>query len=98
MELSQQVCSLDLARRLKELGVRQKRLFCWYHPHSMASGREPTEEEWQDNQWLLGSTLHLYEAVGKQGRPRSWFMGCVSAFTVAELGILLPRIVSEENQ
>ena len=90
MELSKQVCSLELSKRLKELGIKQASLFCWYHPSSMASGRKPTEDEWKDDTWLLGSTLHLYEAVGKQGHPRSWFMGCVSAFTVAELGEMLP--------
>jgi hypothetical protein len=29
MKLENQVCSLELAKRLKELGVKQDSLFCW---------------------------------------------------------------------
>ncbi|MDP4145615.1 MAG: hypothetical protein Q8936_14205 [Bacillota bacterium] len=32
MPLEQQVCSLDLSKRLKELGIKQKSLFYWINP------------------------------------------------------------------
>jgi hypothetical protein len=31
MELEKQVCSLELAKRLKELGVKQEAQFYWFH-------------------------------------------------------------------
>lgn len=35
MKLEDQVCSLELAKELKELGVKQESLFCWYSDHSI---------------------------------------------------------------
>jgi len=37
MELSQQVCSLELAKRLKALGVKQDSLFYWHNIDSIPS-------------------------------------------------------------
>ena len=61
MKLEQHVCSLDLAKRLKELGVKQESLFWW---------GEITKE------------VHYCKA----GKPLH-----ISAFTVAELGEMLPK-------
>jgi hypothetical protein len=36
MQLEKQVCSLDLAKRLKELGVKQNAYYDWSVPHSQA--------------------------------------------------------------
>lgn len=64
MKLEQQVCSLELSKRLKELGVKQNSHFSW-------------EELFGKPEYRLDVTIH--------GEHR------VSAFTVAELGEMLPE-------
>ncbi len=73
MELNQQVCSLDLAKRLKELGVKQESFFFWYQDN-LRTGDEP-----------LGRG-HVYNA-GEN----------FSAFTVAELGEMLPWMLEHKG-
>lgn len=67
MKLEQQVCSLELAKRLKELEVIQQSLWYWQRFNSMGKLK-----------WALSNTTNSH---------------CVSAFTVAELGEMLPVIV-----
>lgn len=68
MEIEQQVCSFELARQLKELGVKQNAYFSWYKNSDF------------DNQYILNITdktdIEHY-----------------SAFTVAELGEILPQYI-----
>ena len=76
MELEKQVCSLELAKRLKELGVKQDSAFYWseeYYSHFRPEriGRIILEREAQE------------KVPGGDWR-------CFSAFTVAELGEMLP--------
>lgn len=68
MDLSEQVVSLDLAKRLKELGAKQKSLFVWYTN--------------ADN----GHLLYLGEDNMRPMEAKTY-----SAFTVAELGEMLPN-------
>jgi hypothetical protein len=85
MELSKQVVSLDLAKRLKELGVKQESLFWWVE-----------QEDWQDHiekigvprkaPWLKNSRYHNAGEI------------IYSAFTVAELGVFLPLAVQEKKK
>ena len=65
MKLEEQVCSLELAMRLKELGVKQESLLWWRE--TTVSG-EAYISHWEGPK----TSLHY------------------SAFTVAELGTLLP--------
>lgn len=67
MTLSNQVVSLELAKRLKELGVNQESYFHWYDS-------KPTAQ------------LHTGVFAG------DWFY---AAFTVAELGEMLPARLTE---
>lgn len=71
MELIKQVCSLESAKRLKELGVKQKSLFWW--------------SEYHNGQQIL------WEDEKKQQEPERFNLDWYSAFTVAELGEMLPE-------
>ena len=66
MRLENQVCSLELAKRLKELGVKQESLHYWAK--------------------TLGENEPELDAS-----PFATEFGCYSAFTVAELGEMLPK-------
>lgn len=65
MKIEQQVCSLELAKKLKELGAEQESLFHWVSTNG---------EDYGLSQLRLSS------------RPN----GNISAYTVAELGEMLP--------
>ena len=47
MELKKQVCSLELAKRIKELGVKQDSL-CFYLDYEDIRGVRLVVDEWQD--------------------------------------------------
>jgi hypothetical protein len=69
MELEKQVVSLDLAKKLKELGVSQNAYWTWY---------------------TNGDNAHLmHNPEGYRGFENKSF----DAFTVAELGEMLPQIL-----
>jgi hypothetical protein len=72
MKLENQVCSLDLAKRLKKLGVKQESLF-WWSAH--------TEPATLWNEWSLEK---------QEGSPDTSY----AAFTVAELGEMLPDYIT----
>lgn len=78
MKLEQQVCSLDLAKRLKELGVRQESAFYW-------------EQHWTEERGVMAVYL-----VQKKRYNTADCTGVkyFSAFTVAELGEMLPSFGS----
>lgn len=71
MKLDQQVCSLELAKRFKELGVKQESLFYWEH--------------YSINGWCIE-----WCELGPFSEH------AVSAFTVAELGEMLPDCIKYE--
>lgn len=74
MRLEQQVCSLELAKRLKELGVKQESIFFWERDREMkfsVVSKEDLELDQKRNNFQLPGDLYC------------------SAFTVAELGEML---------
>lgn len=75
MKLESQVCSLELAKKLKELGVKQHSYFYW------------AKEEMSDStyKWNL-ITGELQIRIATPGMIRD----SIAAFTVAELGEMLP--------
>lgn len=73
MTLEQQVCNLEIAKRLKELGVKQRGVL---FAHFFNAG-EPTGA-------IVDATM--YDSMDDD----YWKAKLVSAFTVAELGEMLP--------
>jgi hypothetical protein len=79
MELEKQVCSLELAKKLKELGVKQESLFRWYVHNKGVEISYYTHEYFE----------------------RSYGVKIVDsypAFTVAELGEMLPIRIQGTNK
>ncbi len=76
--LQQQVCSLELARKLKELGVKQESLFYWQQHYQEMKGD------------VSASSFKITQTKTESEKG----MRCFSAFTVAELGEMLPQYSS----
>lgn len=78
MKLSKQVVSLEQAKKLKELGVEQESLFCFIGDDN------------PDPKYNLPHKLYLTnEAYSEVGA--GWYENRIAAFTVAELGVMLPE-------
>lgn len=76
MELEKQVCPLDLAKRLKELGVKQESLYAYIlSEYGFIDGQK------YENKYML--TFHEIS-----NSPHKY-----CAFTVAELGEMLPAVL-----
>ncbi len=81
MKLEDQVCSLELAKRLKELGVKQESLVFWQFLEPW--GKHPSE-------WQLRHYPNLEKSSSNSEHE-------ISAFTVAELGEMLPRVFKNDD-
>jgi len=88
LSLENQVCSLKLAKKLKELGVEQKSLFYWAKPSSIYIKDENNMSNTQLNEHSDGEDN--YRLFYYEGNPIN--KGLYSAFTVAELGEMLPEV------
>lgn len=74
MKLEQQVVSLELAQKLKELGVKQESLFSWLKLNDLHV------QDWYDCRITDYCIVNEYPLDD-----------IISAFTVAELGEMLPK-------
>jgi len=75
MRLEQQVCSLELAKKLKDLGVKQESFWSWYD--TIDRDDSPRLNRSDENCSVC--------TLAKQNWEEK-----ISAFTVAELGEMLP--------
>lgn len=84
MELEDQVVSLELSKKLKELGVKQESLWSWW----ITTDRDDTP------------TLNRSSSKNCPicGHPRAPYFAEVAAFTVAELGEMLPQEILVPNK
>jgi len=83
MKLEQQVVSLELAKQLEELDIEQDSLFYWCSYTHFVEGEMVTD-------WMLESK----ESMKVKGLD----VGLTySAFTVAELGNLMPKEIEDTN-
>jgi hypothetical protein len=88
MKIEQQVCRLELAKRLKELGVKQESLWYWKFvavPPFRNDGVEHAAYEWKisQNRPDFGKDQEIEDTTD-----------AYSAFTVAELGEMLPAYIN----
>lgn len=85
MKLKQQVVSLELAQKLKELKVKQESLFWWCN-----FGREDWRGPYSD---INGEYFRYPQTPGPYEFSREECSDFCSAFTSSELGEMLPREV-----
>lgn len=87
MKLENQVCSLELAKKLKELGVKQESI--WYH-RGISNNTNPDPEKWYYSWGIVLSNEKVGEPFNN-ARLRNY-----SAFTVAELINLLQTVAEKD--
>jgi hypothetical protein len=93
MTLENQVCSLELAKRLKELGVKQESLF-W---HVWDGERDYFLYHNEQVQVYEGKTNHILMRDGTIKTTGGQALDKCSAFTVAELLEGMPRHIDLED-
>jgi len=88
MRLEDQVCSLELSQELKELGVKQESLWYWVSFHNNSS-TVPYE--------VLNQLVYVDDVEEFIERSYLEILGKCSAFTVAELGEMLPTYLKYQK-
>jgi hypothetical protein len=89
MKLENQLCSLERAKRLKELGIIQESLFFWYRaPHDNGKDEYWETDEIVYKPWFVNTSFPEDECEGCTFYAHGTEQ--YSAYTVAELGRMLP--------
>lgn len=90
MKLEDQVVSLELAKKLKELGVKQDSLFGWFLL------KEKAKKLHEDKDWGIAPMFRLNDEAYK---VRGFMVGkeIISAFTAVELGEMLPTYIEVDG-
>ena len=86
--LEKQVTSLELSKRLKELGVKQDSFFAWVHPFKAEDLEHFYDEDTQ--KWVLYRQDALF-------RARTKYREIYAAFTVAEHGEAIKEWCKDAN-
>ena len=82
MEVKDQICSLELSKRLKECGVKQESIFLW------------SERPWKMRDINIIDEIRPYLTLNPSNFPDK-SIAEYSAFTVSELGNILPSSINE---
>ena len=77
MNIEDQVCSLELSKRLRELNIEQDSIFYWIKSNNPKSD---------------------YHIAVTSGYCKNLHNEKISAFTVAELGVMLPNCINKPDQ
>jgi len=83
MYLSNQVCNIEIAKQLQKLGVSQNSIFKYVN-----NWANPRCEPINDGEHIIMSEeMHL---TRRKGLKRGYEVNFTAAYTVAELGVLIP--------
>jgi hypothetical protein len=88
MDIEKQVCSLELAKRLKELGVKQESLF-YYQNNPYNNGKDCIDLMIVERSSINNENVIMNTQCENEDNPK------YSAFTVAELGEMLPILIKD---
>lgn len=95
MKLEDQVCSLEYAKRLRELGVKQRSLVYWLniqHCVHMKVKENGWELEEDENGNLIVDKIDYRTELGNPAVCNIDKDNCWAAFTVSELGEMIKNI------
>lgn len=90
MKIEDQVCSLELSKKLLALGVKQDSYFFWVEFRNESSPKE----HWKN---VYAEIIDYNELEDYEERSYLKDLKKYSAFTVAELGAILPGWISPDS-
>ena len=97
MKLENQVCSLDQGKILKELGVQGEALFSWFGNEKILN-LDRNDDGMELNTWVfVSSTVPVNNMQEEHRYDISQETPICPAFTVAELGVMLPSTMPYEE-